>query len=217
MPAARVLVSGVIPRAAVGMRAAVRASLVPRYAGAHSALSAGTYIPPPPRLSWSPLPATGIPRRFPQRFASTSTSNASRDHGDVPPEPESAPHPLPPPAQPCPKCQPGPAPGSAASHLPSIPLPSEPGPPPSIPPPRLPLQPNLSDYTPFIRRLIARSQALGQGLAHRPTRDDLLKAANSTWERIRIRLRWATIRGWRRFNTDDMSAFFSWFVVGNSE
>lgn len=33
---------------------------------------------------------------------------------------------------------------------------------------------------------------------------------------MRIRLKWFTIRGWRRFNTDDLSAFLSWFVVGNT-
>jgi distribution and morphology protein 31 len=88
--------------------------------------------------------------------------------------------------------------------------------PPAVPPILPPLA-NISDYTPFIRRLIQRSQVLGETLTHRPTREDLLKAANSWWERFRIRLRWLTIRGWRRFNTDDFSAFFSWFVVGNSE
>lgn len=53
-------------------------------------------------------------------------------------------------------------------------------------------------------------------VVHRPTKEDLLNAANSWWERLRIRLKWFTIRGWRRFNTDDLVAFFSWFVVGNS-
>lgn len=74
---------------------------------------------------------------------------------------------------------------------------------------------NPSDYAPFIRRLIQRSRPAG--IEHRPTKDDLLGAASSWWERLRIRLKWFTIRGWRRFNTDDLSAFFSWFVVGNSE
>lgn len=30
-------------------------------------------------------------------------------------------------------------------------------------------------------------------------------------------MKWFFIRGWRRFNTDDFSAFASWFVLGNSE
>lgn len=74
---------------------------------------------------------------------------------------------------------------------------------------------NIQEYSPFIRRLINRSSVLSKG--HRPTKEDLLGAAESWWQRLRIRLKWFTIRGWRRFNTDDLSAFASWFVVGNSE
>lgn len=73
------------------------------------------------------------------------------------------------------------------------------------------------DYTPFIRRLILQSGSLLKNSHNRPTKDELLAASGSWFERLRIRLRWFTIRGWRRFNTDDFSAFASWFVVGNSE
>lgn len=76
---------------------------------------------------------------------------------------------------------------------------------------------HMSEYSPFIRRLINRSSELSHNLPHRLTKEDLLNAAESWWQRLRIRLKWFFIRGWRRFNTDDLSAFFSWFVVGNSE
>ncbi|KAG9051359.1 Mitochondrial distribution and morphology protein 31, mitochondrial precursor [Tulasnella sp. UAMH 9824] len=36
------------------------------------------------------------------------------------------------------------------------------------------------------------------------------------WDRIRIRFKWLTIRGFRKWNADDMSAFFSWFIVGQT-
>ena len=75
---------------------------------------------------------------------------------------------------------------------------------------------HAQNYTPFIRRLIQQS-ALPIKANYRPSKEELLAAASSWWERLRIRIKWFTIRGWRRFNTDDLSAFASWFVLGNSE
>lgn len=51
---------------------------------------------------------------------------------------------------------------------------------------------------------------------HRPTREELLAAATSAWERFRIRFKHWSIRSMRPFNVDDISAFFSFFVVGNT-
>lgn len=76
---------------------------------------------------------------------------------------------------------------------------------------------HAQDYVPFIRRLIRRTESIAQDAPHRPTKEELLAAASGMWERLRIRLKWFFIRGWRRFNTDDLSFFASWFVVGNSE
>jgi distribution and morphology protein 31 len=76
---------------------------------------------------------------------------------------------------------------------------------------------HAQDYTPFIRRLIANSNAIQSGSPHRPSKEELLAAASGWWQRLRIRIKWFTIRGWRRFNTDDFSAFASWFVLGNSK
>lgn len=74
---------------------------------------------------------------------------------------------------------------------------------------------HAQDYPRFIRRILHRLPAPSNPL-HRPTKEDLLSAATSFWQRLRIRFKWFTIRGWRRFNTDDFTAFFSWFLVGNT-
>lgn len=50
---------------------------------------------------------------------------------------------------------------------------------------------------------------------HRPTKEELLAAATGFWQRLRIRFKWLTIRSSRPFNSDDMSAFFSWIIVGH--
>ncbi|CAO1638807.1 unnamed protein product [Sympodiomycopsis kandeliae] len=43
----------------------------------------------------------------------------------------------------------------------------------------------------------------------RPSKEDLLRNAKGFWTRLRIRFKWFTIRGFRRFNADDFSAFFT--------
>ena len=65
-------------------------------------------------------------------------------------------------------------------------------------------------YSPFFRSLI-------KNLPHpnTPTKEDLLGHANGFFERLRIRFKWWTIRGFRKFNADDFSAFFSWLLVGH--
>lgn len=50
---------------------------------------------------------------------------------------------------------------------------------------------------------------------HRPTKEELLAAATGFWSRLRIRFKWLTIRSVRPFNTDDISAFVSWFFIGH--
>lgn len=74
---------------------------------------------------------------------------------------------------------------------------------------------HAQDYPAFIRRILHRLPAQSNPL-HRPTKDDLLNAATSFWQRLRIRFKWFSIRGWRKFNTDDFTAFISWFLVGNT-
>ncbi|WVW81747.1 hypothetical protein I302_103743 [Kwoniella bestiolae CBS 10118] len=103
---------------------------------------------------------------------------------------------------PCPNCQ-----GSSVTNTPLTPPP---------PTPSTHHQGHAQDYAPFIRRLIKNSTAIAPNSPHRPTKEELLNAASGWWQRLRIRIKWFTIRGWRRFNTDDLSAFASWFVVGNT-
>lgn len=50
---------------------------------------------------------------------------------------------------------------------------------------------------------------------HRPTKEELLAAATGFWSRLRVRFKWFSIRSLRPFNSDDISAFFSWILVGH--
>lgn len=50
---------------------------------------------------------------------------------------------------------------------------------------------------------------------HRPTKEELLAAATSFWQRLGIRFKWFSIRSARPFNTDDISAFVSWILFGH--
>ncbi|KAF8444859.1 mitochondrial distribution and morphology protein family 31/32 [Boletus edulis BED1] len=70
---------------------------------------------------------------------------------------------------------------------------------------------NLDDYPRLYRRL-----ALSLSHLHRPTRDDFLKVANGFWQRLRIRFKWFTIRSFRKFNADDISAFITWFLMSQT-
>ncbi|KAJ6494950.1 mitochondrial distribution and morphology proteins-domain-containing protein [Mycena vulgaris] len=70
---------------------------------------------------------------------------------------------------------------------------------------------NYDNYPPFFRRL-------AMSLPHlpRPSRDDFLKVATGFWARARIRFKWFTIKSFRRFNADDMSAFITWFLMSQT-
>jgi mitochondrial distribution and morphology protein 31 len=68
--------------------------------------------------------------------------------------------------------------------------------------------PNLDNYSTFFRRL-----ALSVPHLHRPTKDDLLTVTTGFWQRARVRFKWFTIKSFRRWNADDISAFFTWFLM----
>ncbi|KAF5316914.1 hypothetical protein D9611_003855 [Ephemerocybe angulata] len=87
-------------------------------------------------------------------------------------------------------------------------LQKEESPPPAPPPPRAY---NLEDYSHFFRRL-----ALSLPHPHRPTRDDFLNVATGFWERLRVRFKWFTIKSFRKFNADDISAFVTWFLMSQT-
>lgn len=67
------------------------------------------------------------------------------------------------------------------------------------------------NYSRFFQRL-----ALSLPHPHRPTRDDFLKVATGFWQRLRIRFKWFTVRGFRKFNADDISAFITWFLFSQT-
>ncbi|TDL26083.1 hypothetical protein BD410DRAFT_784107 [Rickenella mellea] len=70
---------------------------------------------------------------------------------------------------------------------------------------------NLENYSRFFRRLAKSLPTM-----HRPTRDDFLNVATNFWQRLRIRFKWFSIRSFRKFNADDMSAFFTWFIMSQT-
>lgn len=49
----------------------------------------------------------------------------------------------------------------------------------------------------------------------RPTKEELLAAANGFWSRLKIRFKWFSIRSARPFNADEIGAFFSWVLFGH--
>ncbi|KAK1241624.1 hypothetical protein MKX08_001598 [Trichoderma sp. CBMAI-0020] len=52
-------------------------------------------------------------------------------------------------------------------------------------------------------------------LPHRPTKEELLAAANGFWERFKVRFKWISIRSMRPWNIDEWGAFVSWFMLGH--
>jgi distribution and morphology protein 31 len=50
---------------------------------------------------------------------------------------------------------------------------------------------------------------------HRPSKEELLAAATGFWSRLKVHFKWFSIRSVRPWNIDDISAFFSWLLVGH--
>jgi distribution and morphology protein 31 len=50
---------------------------------------------------------------------------------------------------------------------------------------------------------------------HRPTKDELLAAATSFWQRLGIRFKWFSIRSFRPYTLDEIGAFISWIFLGH--
>lgn len=69
----------------------------------------------------------------------------------------------------------------------------------------------FENYSRFFRGLALRLPHM-----HRPTRDDFLNAASGFWQRLRVRFKWITIRSFRKYNADDISAFVSWFIMSQT-
>lgn len=52
-------------------------------------------------------------------------------------------------------------------------------------------------------------------MPHRPTKEELLAAANGFWDRMKVRFKWMSIRSMRPWNADEWGAFVSWFMLGH--
>lgn len=50
---------------------------------------------------------------------------------------------------------------------------------------------------------------------HRATKEELLAAATGFWSRLKVRFKWFSIRSVRPFNLDEMTALFSWVLLGH--
>ncbi|CAE6473076.1 unnamed protein product [Rhizoctonia solani] len=74
-----------------------------------------------------------------------------------------------------------------------------------------PTNPHLQNYSDLFKQL-----ALSLPHVKQPTKQDFLQAATSMWQRMRIRFKWFAIKSFRKFNADDISAFLSWFLVGQT-
>lgn len=103
----------------------------------------------------------------------------------------------------------------APTPPPAPPNPAPPPPPPEEPPKVMAY--NADQYSDFFRKLASSVPHV-----QRPTKDDFLNVASGFWERAKIRFKWFTIRSFRKFNSDDISAFVSivlmsqtlWIFVG---
>jgi mitochondrial distribution and morphology protein 31 len=81
---------------------------------------------------------------------------------------------------------------------------TEPPPPPS----------HYENYPPFLKQLALSLPKNPNPHPHpsHPTLDDFLKTTSSFWQRARLRFKWFTIKSFRKFNADDISAFVTWFL-----
>lgn len=71
--------------------------------------------------------------------------------------------------------------------------------------------PPLEHYPRFFQRL---AKSLPSTQLH--TLDNFLGVANGFWQRLRVRFKWFTIKSFRKFNADDISAFVTWFLMSQT-
>ncbi|OJJ59301.1 hypothetical protein ASPSYDRAFT_850847 [Aspergillus sydowii CBS 593.65] len=72
---------------------------------------------------------------------------------------------------------------------------------------------NKHETTPSNRHLIKRLPHMSH--LHRPTKEELLAAATGFWSRLKVRFKWFSIRSVRPFNLDEITALFSWVLLGH--
>lgn len=66
---------------------------------------------------------------------------------------------------------------------------------------------------PFNRNFMGRLPHMSN--LHRPSKEELLAAATGFWSRLKVRFKWFSIRSVRPFNFDEITALFSWVVLGH--
>lgn len=71
--------------------------------------------------------------------------------------------------------------------------------------------PPLEHYSLFFQRL-----AKSLPSTHVHTLDNFLGVANGFWQRLQVRFKWFTIKSFRKFNADDISAFVTWFLMSQT-
>lgn len=72
---------------------------------------------------------------------------------------------------------------------------------------------DLPASTPPNRHLMDRLPPMPH--LHRPTKEELLAAATGFWSRLKVRFKWFSIRSVRPFNLDEITALFSWVLLGH--
>lgn len=66
---------------------------------------------------------------------------------------------------------------------------------------------------PFNRNFMGRLPHMSN--LHRPSKEELLAAATGFWSRLKVRFKWFSIRSVRPYNFDEITALFSWVVLGH--
>ena len=51
---------------------------------------------------------------------------------------------------------------------------------------------------------------------HRPTREDFLSLTTNVWQRLRVNFKWFTIKSFRKYDADEVSALFTWFLMSQT-
>ncbi|KAL8849270.1 MAG: hypothetical protein Q9221_005740 [Calogaya cf. arnoldii] len=73
--------------------------------------------------------------------------------------------------------------------------------------------PGIASGHPASKNLMERLPNIGH--IQRPSKEELLAAATGFWSRLKVRFKWFSIRSGRPFNIDEISAFFSWILLGH--
>ncbi|CAL8577067.1 Mitochondrial distribution and morphology protein 31, mitochondrial precursor [Xanthoria parietina] len=79
--------------------------------------------------------------------------------------------------------------------------------------PETPVPPRIAPSPVAGKNLVERLPKISH--IQRPSKEELLAAATGFWSRLKVRFKWFSIRSGRPFNIDEISAFFSWILLGH--